>query len=181
MEAQEGYWWHKRMTEEGFVTPVQGRKGYDRIPANPDSPSNLFFSPRGRILIPVLDGLSVPASEYLGNLLKEYMLLLIEALRHHNNKIESSTFPILVPTGDCGASTKAQIMRYVVNSDSLWAHLRTFKAMWETNRDLNPELRSYAAGPAQWVDEVITTKEETILQATTKINEFDIRTRQLRL
>ena len=37
-------------------------------------------------------------NKYLGSLLKEYMLLLIEALRLHNNKIENSTFPLLTPT-----------------------------------------------------------------------------------
>ena len=76
---------------------------------------------------------------------------------------------------------KAQVTRYSLNSNLLRAQLRMFKQVWMTNRDLHPKLRSYAPGPAQWVDEVIAANEGAVLQATTMINEFDIRTRQMRL
>ena len=98
LETDEGYWWRKNMTEAGFVAPIQAGKRYDRIPANPDSPNTLFISPQPGLHVPVVGGSRVPINEYLGNLLKEYMLLLIEALRLHNNKIENSTLPLLTPT-----------------------------------------------------------------------------------
>ena len=70
-------------------------------------------------------------------------------------------------------------MRYSLNSNSLQSLLSTFKAVWMTNRALHPDLRSYADGPARWMDEVIAANEATILLA--KINEFNIRTRHMQL
>ena len=160
------------------MTPIQADKRYDRIPAKSNT---LFVSPQPALFVSVVGGARVPINKYLGNLLKEYMLLLIEALRLHKNKMENSTFPFLTHTGDGGVSIKAWVTRYSLNSNSLRAQLRMFKGVWMTNRDLNPELRRYAPGPAQWVDEVIATNKESVLQATAMINEFDIRTRQLQL
>ena len=103
-EAQEGFWWRKGMVEDGFITPIQLGKRYDPIPADPDSPKTLFISPRHRQLIDLVDGSRMPMNKYLGNLLREYMLLIAEALRLHNNKIDNIKFPLPTPTGDGGVS-----------------------------------------------------------------------------
>ena len=102
---------------------------------------------RGRMLL----------NKYLGMCLKEYIQLLIEVFELHNKKIESSTFPLLLPQADNGAAIKLRIARYLTNSDSLRGHLRTFKGVWETSRDLHPTLQCYTPGPPAWIDEVITT------------------------
>ena len=113
-------------------------------------------------------------NEYLGSMLWEYMQLHIEALRLHNNKIENSIFSLLTPTVDNGATIKARVTRFFLNSNSLRGQLRIFKGVWMTNRDMYPNLRSYAPRPVQWVDEVIAANKQTVLQAPAKINEFDI-------
>ena len=102
---------------------------------------------RGRMLL----------NKYLGMCLKEYIQLLIEVFRLHNEKIESSTFPLLTPQADNWAAIKSRIARYLTNSNSLRGQLRTFKGVWETSRDLHPTLQCYTPGPPAWIDEVITT------------------------
>ena len=110
-------------------------EGYNRIPCNPKSPNTLFITrdttrrvnlgdPGGRVLL----------NEYLGMSLKEYIQLLIEIFYLHNRKIDSSTFPLLLPQMDNGAAIKARVTQYLEDSDSLRGQLQTLQWVWDTNR-----------------------------------------------
>ena len=103
-ENSEGYWWRKRLTEAGIMTPTQSEIRYDRIPQDPPSLHTLFISSRTGQHVAVIGAGRMLLNEYLGLCLKEYIQLLIEVFRLHNNKIESSLFPLLTPQADNGTS-----------------------------------------------------------------------------
>ena len=120
----------------------------------------------------------ITLNEYLGMRLKEYIQLLIEVFYLHNEKIESSTFPLLLPQTDNGAAIKSRIAWYLANSDSLRGQLRTFKWVWETNQALHPTLQCYNPWPPAWIDEVTNANAQIVLHATKMIANFDLRFQQ---
>ena len=159
------------------MTPIQTDKRYNRIPADPYLPNTMFVSNRpGQVA--VIGGGRMQINEYLDLCLKEYIQLLIETLRLHNNKIKNSAFPLLTPQADNGTAIKTRVTSYLLNSSSLRGQLRTFKRVWVTNRALHPDLPCYAPGPVQWVDEVTAANDQIVLRATEMITEFDIRLKQ---
>ena len=97
-DGEDGFWWGNRMPELGFTRADQICKGYKRIPCNPDSAHTLFISPINKSgettprKVTMPHGRRVPLNQHLGNLLKEYIVLLMEAMRLHNILINNSTF-----------------------------------------------------------------------------------------
>ena len=162
----------------GIVSTAQSKKRYNRIPCDPTSPHILFLTSREGQHVPVVGHGRMLLNEYLGLCLKEYIQLLIEVFRLHNNKIESSLFPLLTPQADNGTAIKTWVTRYLGNSNSLRRQLRTFKGVWETNRALHPNLSCYTPGPAAWIDEVLATNGQFVLRATQMITDFNIRLMQ---
>ena len=133
-ENQQGFWWRKRMQEVGFASYEQVAMGYDRIPCKPDSAHTLFISPRNTrgvtnpVEIVLQDGTRVPLNKHLGNLLREYIGLLAEAMRLHNILIANSTFPLLTARpGDNGSVIRAKIRQHLDDSHTLQAQMRISK------------------------------------------------------
>ena len=124
-ENAVGYWWRIRLTEQGIASAIQARKGYNRIPCNPRSPNTLVITGDTTRRVNLGDAGRILLNEYLGMSLKEYILLLIEIFYLHNRKINSSTFPLMLPQTDNGAAIKARITQYLEDSDSLRGQLQT--------------------------------------------------------
>ena len=78
------------MTEIGFASPNQVEWRLDRIPFNPSSPGTLFISPMdlNGTTIPThytrRDGTRLLLNDHLGQVLRDYPILLTKAMKHHN-------------------------------------------------------------------------------------------------
>ena len=155
-ENQQGFRWRRRMQEVGCATDDQVAKGYERIPCNPDSAHTLFLSPRNTrgatnpANIMLRDGTRVSLNKHLGNLLMEYIGLLVEALRLHNILITNSTFPLLTARpGDNWSSIQARIRQRLEDSHTLQAQMRICKGALKSNRAQFTTLGCYSEGPTQ--------------------------------
>ena len=120
------------------------------------------------------NGVNVKVDEYLGASLKEYISLLAEIFHNHNRRIDASTAPLSLPQAGNGATTKEQVTKTMLESDSLREHLNMLKWVWTTNRNNLANLPCYRdLGPTYWIDEVVTANEESISVATNKIAAFE--------
>ena len=85
------------MTQEGFVTDLQRQKRYDWIPLDPEAPG-LLFRTTSATHIHLQDRSRVHPNQHFGNLLKEYIQLLIQTLDKQTQKVDNSVFPLPLPT-----------------------------------------------------------------------------------
>ena len=169
------------MTQARFLTELQRQKRYDMIPFGPETLSLLFMTNSTRH-IPLQDGSRVHPNQHLGNLLRDYILLLIQTLDKQTQRVDNSVFPLCsVSQGDTGASTKQEVQNRIEECDTLQQQLRTFKGVWVTNESGLGTYDCYSDGPAQWVDTALQNNNQTIIRAQGKINEQDRRLRQLQI
>ena len=175
------------MPELGFARKDQICKVYKMIPCNLDSAHTLFISPTNNsgetapkeVTMP--DGQRLPRNQHLGNLFKEYIVLL-EAMRLYNILINNSTFPLLnARPGDNRAVINTKIRKQLDTSHTLQAQMKLFKRAWEGNGARLSEYGGYAACGAQRMDDGITRNNTNIEQAMKMINDFDLKVRQLEL
>ena len=182
----DGYWWRKRMVEEGFASSNQIDWRLDRIPFNAISPGTLFISQMdvyGETITTHFmrrDGTRLPLNDHLGQVLRDYLILLTDAIENHNHKIANSNFPLVtIRNEEPTAFIVEKIRGYQANSHNLQAHLRVFKGTWEANKSMCPATyRGYQNGPAQWVDEAIAANDAAIADATSKVDTHGLRMRQ---
>ena len=137
------------MPQEGFVTDIQRQKRFDGIPLHPESPSLLFMTTSARHIL-LQDGSRVHPNQHLGNLLREYILLLIQTLDKQPEKVDNSVFPLRsVSQGDTGASANQEVQNRIEECYTLQQQLWTFKGVWVTNKSSLGPCDCYSDGPAE--------------------------------
>ena len=98
--TDEGYWWCRKMVEEGFVSPTQANWELDRIPFLCPAPGALFISKTNTngetspTHVTRRNGTVLPLNDHLGQGLRDYIILLVNVPKAHNLKIINSTFPL---------------------------------------------------------------------------------------
>ena len=128
----------------------------------------------------MLDTQRVPLNQHFGDLLKEYIVVIVEVMRLHNILI--STFPLLTARpGDNGTEIQTKIRKGLDSSHSLQAQMRLFKGAWEADRARLPPWPCYETGPAQWIDDGITRNNTNSEQAMKMISDFTLKVRRLEL
>jgi hypothetical protein len=131
--------------EVNFASSEQIPWRFELILFDPESQTTLFLSQtnaRGSTTpthFTKSDGVRLILNEHLGNLLRDYLRLLTEAMRLHNLKITNSMSPLsTMQQGDSAVQIQARIRGHLNNSHTLQSQMGTFKETWKTNRALNP-------------------------------------------
>ena len=165
------------MTQEGFVSKGQREKRYDGIPLRLEAPGLLFRTTQDAHFH-LQDGSRVPLNQHLGNLLREYIQLLILALDNQSQRVDNRVFPLCSADQEYIAAAKQEVRDCIEECETLQQQLRTFKGVWVANKAGFPSHDCYSDSPAQWVDTPLHDNQ-AIVRARKNIDKHNMRQREL--